>query len=68
MFQICVMARLSQSLILGAYTNKLHPENTYVLATAASGWKLLEKMWGESENRLLDRWKSVATTISQNNH
>lgn len=45
--QICICARLCQSLVLGLYSHAQDPSNTYVLQTAksGSGWKILEQTW-----------------------
>lgn len=38
---ICVKARLTQSLVLGAFSSQQQPDNEYVLTTAVHGWQLL---------------------------
>lgn len=58
--QICVAARLCQSLVMGAYTNLLDPQNSYILTTAAAGWDMLSKLWDEPETQLLNRWKLIS--------
>lgn len=58
-FQTCICARLCQSLVLGAYTYMLNPENKYVLCTASLGWQLLAEIWNEPEKMLIMRWKKV---------
>lgn len=55
--KVCVAARLCQSLVMGAYSNALEPDNQYVLSTQAAGWVLLEKLWQEPEERLRELWQ-----------
>lgn len=59
-FQVCVAARLCQSLVLGAYTHTQDPENDYVLSTQNAGWKLLFEMWAQPPNVLEELWASTA--------
>lgn len=63
-FQLCVAARLCQSLIMGMYTHTLDPENDYILSSQKNGWELLqqvwqheniEKLWMDTENEYLTR-------------
>ncbi|CAG9837881.1 unnamed protein product [Diabrotica balteata] len=56
LIKLCVAARLCQSLVLGAYANKQDPSNTYVLVTSAYGWQLLQELWNEDDDRLLEKW------------
>ena len=37
-------ARMAQSVTMGAYSYSMSPENTYLLTTAAPGWRLLETL------------------------
>ena len=37
-------ARMAQSVTMGAYSYAMSPENTYLLTTAAPGWRLLEAL------------------------
>lgn len=60
MFQICVMARLCQSLVLGANSSLQDPSNEYVLTTAKTGWSLLEQLYKQPENDVLDRWEILS--------
>ncbi|CAD7079448.1 unnamed protein product [Hermetia illucens] len=55
----CVAARLCQSLVLGAYTHSLDPENDYLLITQKVGWEILEKIWADF-NRANEIWKETA--------
>ncbi|XP_057670232.1 hydroxylysine kinase-like [Diorhabda carinulata] len=54
--KLCIAARLCQSLVMGAYTNQQDPTNTYVLITAVYGWQLLEELWNEDDENLLQLW------------
>ncbi|KAJ8976408.1 hypothetical protein NQ317_003044, partial [Molorchus minor] len=63
LLKICIAARLCQSLVIGAYSYLQDPNNSYVLATAEHGWKLLDVIWKESESDLLTRWKKIAETV-----
>lgn len=58
-FQICICARLCQSLVMGAYTSYQDPSNTYVLTTAEVGWSMLFKIWNTPETSLLNSWNKI---------
>lgn len=60
-FQLCICARLCQSVVMGAHTYLQHPENPYLLTTTGPGWELLSKLWTEPEEETLNTWKSIAT-------
>lgn len=53
-------ARLCQSLVLGAYTHTLDPENDYLMSTQANGWKMLDKLWFTSMDDLEELWFDTA--------
>lgn len=63
--QICICARLCTSLVMGAYSYSLEPENSYLLVTAAYGWELLEDLRREPEEEVLMKWKSMAEEFKQ---
>ena len=50
-----VLARLCQSAILGEYSYKQEPWNTYLLTTPTHAWKMIEEM--------LDMGKQAVDTI-----
>lgn len=58
--KVCVAARLCQSLVLGAYSHTMDPENNYLLSTQATGWALLAQLWGEPDEQLIELWKTTA--------
>ncbi|VEN57966.1 unnamed protein product, partial [Callosobruchus maculatus] len=60
LLKICIEARLCQSLVLGAYCSLREPENSYILSTAAKGWETLNKVRSYPEDKLLERWRSIA--------
>lgn len=62
--QLCVAARLCQSLVLGVYSATMDPSNEYILSSQKNGWCLLEdiwshedvdKLWAETEDDYLKR-------------
>lgn len=53
---ICAKARLSQSLILGAYTYSLQPGNEYLLTTAKKGWQVLRSLCQMEQSYLASKW------------
>lgn len=55
----CVAARLTQSLVMGLYTNYMDPSNTYVLTTGKSGWPVLHKYWSAQKEELYKRWWNI---------
>lgn len=58
--QICIAARLCQSLVLGAYTHTLDPENDYLLSTQDNGWKMLSMIWEKPSQELDELWFNTA--------
>ncbi|XP_018562853.1 hydroxylysine kinase [Anoplophora glabripennis] len=63
LLKICVLARLCQSLVLGAYSSLQNPDNSYVLKTSINGWIMLEAMWKEPDSELLQRWKTISENM-----
>jgi len=53
---LCVLARLAQSLTLGAYSYKCEPDE-YVLTTARTGWSVLERLLKMEHEELVRLWK-----------
>jgi len=58
--KVCVAARLCQSLVLGAYSHSLDPENSYLLLTQEAGWDLLRRLWAEPDKNLEELWTKTA--------
>lgn len=56
----CVAARLCQSVVLGAYTFSLDPDNEYLLTTQKAGWELLESIWSENADKANEIWNAAA--------
>lgn len=54
-----VCARLCQSLVYGAHSFMLQPENTYLLTTSAKGWPLLRKLYKTNADELYNRWNAI---------
>ena len=55
----CVVARLTLSLLVGNFQNTvIDPENEYLLASAKSGWNVLEMMLGYEKRvrHLYEQW------------
>ncbi|GAB1866578.1 Hydroxylysine kinase [Camponotus japonicus] len=57
--KISVCARISQSLIMGAYSHLREPENQYLLSTQKTGWMLLKRLWPMSQNDVMHAWGLV---------
>lgn len=58
--KICIAGRLIQTLVLGAYTASMEPENAaYVLQTQARGWEQLFLLCARSDQEVFDSWDSV---------
>lgn len=53
---ICVMARLMQSLVLGAYSYMKDPKNDYVLCSSIKGWTILQKLNEIGSDKLRKMW------------
>lgn len=60
LLKVCVAARLCQSLVLGAYSHSLDPENSYLLITQEAGWDLLQRLWAESDTKIDELWAKTA--------
>lgn len=58
--QVCIAARLCQSLVLGAYSHTMDPNNEYLLNSQANGWKMLDKLWPTSAKELDELWFDTA--------
>ncbi|RWS27815.1 hydroxylysine kinase-like isoform X2 [Leptotrombidium deliense] len=58
---VCIKARLSQSLVMGAYSYFLDPNNEYTLSSSKTGWILLEKMTASNDSQLLQKWKTLCS-------
>ncbi|XP_055325804.1 hydroxylysine kinase-like, partial [Sitodiplosis mosellana] len=57
---ICVAARLCQSLVMGAYTHLLDPENDYLLSSQENGWKMLTLLRETPKDGLEELWFTTA--------
>ena len=47
------------TLVMGAYTHSLDPENAYLLTTAEKGWEALGSMLRRGREATLAVWKYV---------
>ncbi|XP_062597953.1 hydroxylysine kinase-like, partial [Saccostrea cucullata] len=55
----CVCARIAQSLVMGAYSYYMDPNNTYVLNTATRGWPLISMLWEIPKSDIDARWNKI---------
>ena len=53
------MARLAQSLTLGAYSYRNDQGNEYVLSSARKGWSILERLISFEDDLLKEMWQQV---------
>lgn len=53
---ICVQARLCQSLVNGAYAYTQDPGNQYLLSSQKTGWGMLESLYAISDEDVLKIW------------
>lgn len=60
LFQLCVCARLCQSLVLGLYFYQFDKSNQYLLTTQKAGWKLLEALYSRTDDEVSKSWNAVA--------
>lgn len=51
---------MCQSLVLGAYSHTLDPDNDYLLTTQKAGWEMLTKVWNEPNDKLIELWNATA--------
>lgn len=54
----CIAARLSQSLVLGAYSYSQNPD-PYLLTTSQRGWQCLKMLWDCPKDELHKRWRDI---------
>ncbi|XP_076331911.1 serine/threonine-protein kinase ULK3-like isoform X2 [Tachypleus tridentatus] len=66
LLQVCIAARICQSLVMGAYTYSLNPTNTYVLQTSRTGWTVLRKLWKTDWDSLYSRWNEIIHSKKNN--
>ncbi|KFM69321.1 Aminoglycoside phosphotransferase domain-containing protein 1, partial [Stegodyphus mimosarum] len=59
LLRMCIACRLCQSLVLGAYSYKQDPRNSYIIISAKSGWNRLEQICNISNEDLLNLWKKI---------
>ncbi|XP_071794150.1 uncharacterized protein [Asterias amurensis] len=61
---LCMVARMSQELVLGLRNYRLQPGNEYILITQEKGWKFLQELWGDpgAQGRVEKLWKTIADT------
>lgn len=53
---ICVQARLCQSLVNGAHAYTLEPGNEYLLSSQKTGWGILEELYAIADEDVLKIW------------
>jgi hydroxylysine kinase len=66
--QLCVCARLCQSLVLGLYTHQFDKGNEYLLTTQKAGWKLLEDLYSRSDEDVINLWNAVENEYLSQSH
>ena len=67
MLRTLCMARLAQSLGLGAYSAALDPGNAeYTLSTQRAGWGVLRMLWTLSESEFAQRLSGPAAAVHDN--
>lgn len=59
LLQLCISARIAQSLLGGAYAHSRCPDNAYVLSTAKQGWPALRQIWRQPHEKLVNRWRCM---------
>ncbi|XP_035233599.1 hydroxylysine kinase-like [Stegodyphus dumicola] len=59
LLKMCIACRLCQSLVLGAYSYKQDPGNSYIIISARSGWNRLEQICNISNEDLLNLWEKI---------
>jgi hypothetical protein len=57
------MARLAQSLVLGAYSHFLYPNNEYLLSSAQNGWKIIRRFYETDCKDLIGKWKHTKRAL-----
>ncbi|XP_046558185.1 hydroxylysine kinase-like [Haliotis rubra] len=61
LLKICVCARISQSLVIGAYSFHIDPSNDYTLNTAKKGWPRLRQLWKMDTEQMVREWRNIAS-------
>lgn len=57
--KMCIACRLCQSLVMGAYSHRLDPSNSYLIVSARTGWDRLKQVWNTKDEDLLKMWKNI---------
>ncbi|KAK7108228.1 hydroxylysine kinase-like [Littorina saxatilis] len=59
LLRVTVAGRLVQSLVIGAYSYSLYPNNEYLLTTAHRGWHVLHALWDTPADSLYQMWANI---------
>ncbi|XP_035665858.1 hydroxylysine kinase-like [Branchiostoma floridae] len=60
----CVVARASQSYVLGHYTASIHPQNTeYLMVTAGSVWKFIDMWWQTPKEEIYKQCRDIQKSV-----
>ncbi|XP_048249804.1 hydroxylysine kinase-like [Haliotis rufescens] len=65
LLKLCVCARITQSLVIGAYSFHVDPSNIYTLNTAKIGWPRLRQLWEMDSEQLVRDWRNIAGTCEK---
>ncbi|XP_046365177.2 hydroxylysine kinase-like [Haliotis rufescens] len=65
LLKLCVCARITQSLVIGAYSFHVDSSNDYTLTTAKKGWPRLRQLWEMDTEQLVREWRSIARTCEE---
>jgi hydroxylysine kinase len=58
--RICIAARLCQSMVMASYSHSLDPDNDYILVSQAKAWKLMQLLWPQTDEAVLQLWLTTA--------
>jgi hydroxylysine kinase len=58
--RICVAARLCQSMVMASYSYSLDPDNEYIMVSQAKAWKLMQLLWPQTDEAVLNIWLTTA--------
>ncbi|XP_046365176.2 hydroxylysine kinase-like [Haliotis rufescens] len=65
LLKLCVCARITQSLVIGAFSFHVDPSNDYTLNTARIGWPRLRQLWKIDTEQLVRDWRNIARSCEE---
>jgi hydroxylysine kinase len=65
LIQLCMCARIAQSLVIGAYSYNADPGLDYALDSVVKGWPVLRHLRAALPNHVLAVWSAIASECKE---